>query len=110
MPPTTAIPESPGRLSPPQPGVSSFRCRLTRFVRAARVRDDTRFQDGRLDRGTLDEVAEILGALAPLAPEAAAALHQVRRLHAACDRGGNLPAAQRDQLTALVAMLEARLQ
>lgn len=83
---------------------------LTRFVRAARVRDDTRFQDGRLDRGTLDEIAEILAALAPLAPEAAAALHQVRRLHAACDRAGNLPATQRDQLGALVAMLEARLQ
>lgn len=83
---------------------------LTRFVRAARVRDDTRFEDGRLDRGTLDEVAEILGALAPIAPEAAAAMHQVRRLRAACDRSGNLPATQRDQLAALVGMLEDRLQ
>ncbi|HEX7839795.1 MAG TPA: hypothetical protein VF469_20105, partial [Kofleriaceae bacterium] len=83
---------------------------LTRFVRTARVRDDTCFQDGRLDLGTLDEVAEILGALAPLAPEATAGLQQVRRLRAACDRDGNLPAAQRDQLAALVAMLEDRLQ
>jgi hypothetical protein len=36
--------------------------------------------------------------------------HQVRRLRAACDRDGNLPATQRDQLAALVAMLEDRLQ
>jgi hypothetical protein len=100
--------DTPDKLDPPK--IAATARWLTRFVRAARVRDDTHFRNGRLDRGTLDEVAEILGALAPLAPEAVAALHQIGRLRAACDRAGNLPAAQRDQLAALVAMLEDRLQ
>src|SRR3954453_4514167 len=38
---------------------------LTRFVRTARVRDAGPYLDGRLDRGTLDEVAEIIAALSP---------------------------------------------
>ncbi|HEX3759460.1 MAG TPA: M28 family peptidase [Kofleriaceae bacterium] len=83
---------------------------LTRFVRAARIRDDTRFLDGRLDRGTLDEVGEILGALAPLAPDASAALRHIRALRSACDRDGHLPDAQREQLASLVELLEDRLQ
>lgn len=60
--------------------------------------------------GGANVLAKIPGALAPLAPEAAAAQHHVRRLRAACDRDGNLPDAQRDQLAALIAMRENRLQ
>jgi Zn-dependent M28 family amino/carboxypeptidase len=83
---------------------------LTRFVRATRTRDDTQFVDARLDGATLDEIGEVIGALAGLAPDADAALAHVKRLRAACDRAGNLPAAQRHELGALVEMLETRLQ
>jgi Zn-dependent M28 family amino/carboxypeptidase len=83
---------------------------LARFVRAARDREPTQFVDASLDRATLDEVGEILGALAPLAPEAAAALQHVTQLRGACDRDGNLPSTRRAELGGLVAMLEARLQ
>jgi Zn-dependent M28 family amino/carboxypeptidase len=82
---------------------------LTRFVRLARRRDPTRFVDERLDRGTLDEVAEIVGGLAPLAPEAGAALVHIKELRALCDRAGNLPRSRRADVGNLVAMLEARL-
>ena len=83
---------------------------LTRFVRAARVREGTRFVDGRLDRGTLDEVAEVVEALAPLAPEARAGLARVEDLRSACDRTGSLPRSRRDEVGALVGMLESRLR
>lgn len=83
---------------------------LTRFVRESRTRPPTRFIEASLDRPTLDELGEIIGALAPVAPEAAAALTYVRGLRAACDRDGNLPAARRPEVGAIVAMLEARLQ
>jgi Zn-dependent M28 family amino/carboxypeptidase len=83
---------------------------LARFVRAARVRDDAPFADTPFDRGTLDEFAEVIGALAALAPEAAVALDRVARLRAACDRDGNLPDDRRADVGALVAALESRLQ
>jgi len=83
---------------------------LTRFVRAARVRGETRFIDASLDLGTIDELGEVIAALAAFAPEASAALHHLARLRAACDRDGNLPGARRRELGALVAMLEERLQ
>ncbi|MFL5379804.1 MAG: M28 family metallopeptidase [Myxococcales bacterium] len=83
---------------------------LTRFVRASRTRDDSPFVDERLDRGTLDELSEVITALAALSPEAAAALEFVNRLRAACDRKGNLPEALRPDLCNVVAMLETRLQ
>ncbi|MFL5429178.1 MAG: M28 family metallopeptidase [Myxococcales bacterium] len=83
---------------------------LTRFVRASRTRDDSPFVDERLDRGTLDELSEVITALAALSPEAAAALEYVNRLRAACDRKGNLPEALRPDLCNVVAMLESRLQ
>jgi Zn-dependent M28 family amino/carboxypeptidase len=82
---------------------------LTDFVRATRVREPTRFVDGTLDRGTLDEVGEIVGALAGLTGEAAVALAHIAQLQAACDRAGNLPPGRRHELGALVGMLEARL-
>jgi hypothetical protein len=82
---------------------------LTRFVREARTRDPSRFVDARLDRGTLDEVAEVIDALAPVATEAAMAQQYVRALRAACDRAGNLPDRQRGDVGQLVAMLESRL-
>lgn len=83
---------------------------LTRFVRASRERDDTRFVDASLDRGTLDEVGEVIALLAASSPEAAAALHRIEQLRAACDRDGNLPAGRRAALGSLVARLEARLE
>ncbi|MFL5446654.1 MAG: M28 family metallopeptidase [Myxococcales bacterium] len=83
---------------------------LTRFVRASRTREDSPFVDERLDRGTLDELSEVITALAALSPDAAAALEFVNRLRAACDRKGNLPEALRPDLCNVVAMLESRLQ
>jgi Zn-dependent M28 family amino/carboxypeptidase len=83
---------------------------LTRFVRAARTRDATQFVHGSLDRGTLDEVGEIVGALTGLAPDAAMAQTFINHLRDACDRAGNLPDARRGEVGSLVAMLEARLQ
>ncbi|MBK9029996.1 MAG: M28 family peptidase [Myxococcales bacterium] len=83
---------------------------LTRFVRATRTRAAPRFVDGRLHQGTLDEVDELVGALAAVAPEAALARAHIAQLRATCDRDGNLPAARQGDLGALIAMLEARLQ
>ena len=82
---------------------------LTRFVRASRVREETEFVDANLDRGTLDELDEVLGALAAISPEAAGAHKLVQGLRAACDRNGNLPSERRPELAWLVAALEARL-
>lgn len=82
---------------------------LTRFTRAARVREPTRFVDGALDRGTLDELGEVLDALAPLAPEAAYARVHVGTLAADCDRDGRLPARRRPEVGALIGMLESSL-
>jgi len=83
---------------------------LVRFVRASRVRDRPSFRDASLDRGTLDELAEVIGALVSLSPEASAALHHVQNLRDACDRHGELPLARRGELGSLVSALEARLQ
>jgi Peptidase family M28 len=83
---------------------------LTRFVRAARTRDATRFVHASLDRGTLDEVGEIVAALSALTPEAAMAQMYIQQLRDACDRAGNLPDQRRSEVGSLVAMLEARLQ
>lgn len=82
---------------------------LTRFVRAARVRDDTQFVEASLDLATIEELAEVIGALAALAPEAAIAMALLAELRAACDRDGNLPDQRRPELAAIIAMLEARL-
>jgi Zn-dependent M28 family amino/carboxypeptidase len=82
---------------------------LTRFVRGSRERDDTQFVDASLDRVTLDEIGEILGSLAALSPDAGVALDHVRQLRGACDRDGDLPRARRHELSAIIAMLEARL-
>jgi Zn-dependent M28 family amino/carboxypeptidase len=83
---------------------------LTRFVRETRHRDELSFVDASLDRGTLDEVGEVIDALTPFSPDAVAALRYVGELRAGCDRDGNLPARRRGELGSLVAMLEARLQ
>jgi hypothetical protein len=83
---------------------------LTRFVRETRRREPTSFREASLDRGTLDEIGEVIGALAALAPEARTALAHVDALRAACDRDGRLPAQLRGALGALIGSLEARLQ
>jgi Zn-dependent M28 family amino/carboxypeptidase len=83
---------------------------LTRFVRETRVRESIDYVHARLDRGTLDEIGEILQSLATLTPEASRPLRDVERLRRACDRNGNLPSELRDQLGMIVMMLEARLQ
>jgi hypothetical protein len=82
---------------------------LTRLVRASRVRDTPRFVDARGDRTTLDELSEILRALAGVSVEASAALARVVGLRAACDRRGELPAALRGELAWLLVALETRL-
>jgi Zn-dependent M28 family amino/carboxypeptidase len=83
---------------------------LTRFVRASRIRDLPKFRDANLDRGTLEELAEVLGVLTSLSPDATAALKHVQHLAATCDRDGNLPVARRGDVGSIVAALEARLQ
>jgi Zn-dependent M28 family amino/carboxypeptidase len=83
---------------------------LARFVRATRVREPTQFLDASLDAGTLDEIGEVIAALAPLAPEAGAALAHVEHLRASCDRAGCLPASRRGEVGALIGLLEARLE
>jgi hypothetical protein len=83
---------------------------LTRFVRASRVRGETEFVDANLDRATLEEIREVIGALAAVQPEAALALRLVRKLRAACDRDGNLPSERRSEIGLLVAMLESQLE
>ena len=54
--------------------------------------------------------ADVVAALAIIAPEAARAVRQLQALRTACDRHGNLPDSCRGELSALIAMLEARLQ
>lgn len=83
---------------------------LVRFVRASRVRDRPIFRDANLDRGTLDELADVVGALAPLSPNARAALQHVQALRAACNAAGDLPLARRSELAMLVGALETALQ
>ena len=82
---------------------------LTRFTRASRTRELAGFVDGHLDRGTLDEVGEVLDALTPLSPQAGFARAHVTELAGACDRAGNLPISHRNELGALVEMLESSL-
>lgn len=82
---------------------------LARFVRATRTREPLVFRDARLDRGTLDEIAEVIAALVPLSPDAEPALAHVHQLRAACDRHGDLPPSRRHEVAALVGMLEARV-
>jgi hypothetical protein len=83
---------------------------LTRFVRASRTRELPRWvDDAHLDRGTLDEVAEVLAALAPVSDDAAKASDYVTDLRRACDRAGNLPDERRGEVSSLVGLLEAGL-
>ncbi|MGE0398104.1 MAG: M28 family metallopeptidase [Kofleriaceae bacterium] len=83
---------------------------LVRFVRASRVRDRPRFCDASLDRGTLDELAEVIEALRPLSSEADRAMQHVHQLRGACDRNGDLPRHLRAEVGSLVVALESRLQ
>lgn len=83
---------------------------LTRFVREARTREPTRFVDGALHRGTLDELHEVIGALTPFSRVATQSLAQVAQLRDACDRHGNLPRDAAHMLAALVGGLEEQLQ
>ena len=82
---------------------------LTTFVRAARTREATAFVDARFDRGTLDEVDELVLALADYTPEAEIARARIAELTTACDRRGNLPERRRHDLAWLVGALESRL-
>ena len=83
---------------------------LTRFVRASRVRAETQFVDASLDLATIEELGEVIGAMAALAPEAAIAMALITELRNACDRHGNLPEKRRPELATIIAGLEARLQ
>ena len=82
---------------------------LVRFVRATRLRERPVFRDASLDRGTLEELAEVIEPLQPYSSDAARVLRRVRELRAACDRSGDLPRALRPEIGALVGLLEARL-
>jgi Zn-dependent M28 family amino/carboxypeptidase len=84
---------------------------LTRFVRAARVRTDASSFDemGANEASTLDELAEMVRALAEVSSEAGQALAYIGALRARCDRSGRLPAAQRSEVATLVGMIESRL-
>ena len=84
---------------------------LERFVRATRTRPGPiRFDDsGSGDAATLDELGELLSALAPRSPEACIALTNARSLRAACDRTGRLPESLRSHLGSLAVGLETRL-
>lgn len=99
--------DTPDKLDDPK--ITATARWLTRFVRASRDRDELRFVDASLDRGTLDEVGEMLDVLSAVSPEAGFARQQVTKLAGACDRAGNLPAARRGELGALVGMLESSL-
>jgi hypothetical protein len=83
---------------------------LVRFVRATCLREPIAFCDASLDRGTLDELAELVSALMPLSAEAGAALNHVNHLRNACDRSGVLSRSRRAEVASLIGMLEARLQ
>jgi len=84
---------------------------LAGFVRATRERaEPIAFADaGSGDAATLDEVGELLRALAPLSVLAEASLPGVARLRAACDRAGRLPDALQPELAELVMKLESGL-
>ncbi len=84
---------------------------LTRFVRAARTRDGvvTFDEAGQDDAGTLDEIGEIVGALAHGSPEAEMARRYVESLRQRCDAAGRLPASARGEIQGIVAMIESRL-
>ncbi len=84
---------------------------LTGLVRTLRQRDVPLTWDdaGSADAATLDEIGDLLDALAAVSADARAARGQVDGLRRACDRAGRLPARQRHLLGALVASLEARL-
>jgi Zn-dependent M28 family amino/carboxypeptidase len=84
---------------------------LTRFTRAIRTRPSpAAFEDeARDDLGTLDEIADLVGALRDVSPEAETALAYVSTLRAACDASGRLPEARRGEVAALVDRIESRL-
>jgi Zn-dependent M28 family amino/carboxypeptidase len=84
---------------------------LTRMVRATRMRPDALAfdQTARDDAGTLEQVFEVLDALAPLSPEAQMARRYAETLRARLDGSGRLPSSARDQISALVGMIESRL-
>lgn len=84
---------------------------LTRLVHATRTRADAVVFDdaGRDDAGTLDQILEVVGALAAVSPEAQMARSYVGRLRAQCDASGRLPAEARSEVGAIVGMIESRL-
>jgi hypothetical protein len=84
---------------------------LTRMVRATRMRPDALAFDAAAqdDAGTLDQVLEVLDALAPFSPEAKMARRYAETLRARCDGAGHLPSSEHGQMSALVGMIESRL-
>jgi hypothetical protein len=86
-------------------------CGGARFVRAARTRPDgvTFDEQGNDDAGTLEEIADVVGALRGVSPEAEMALEYVTALRAACDPSGRLPPHRRGELASVVGMIESRL-
>lgn len=100
--------DTPDKLD--RPKIAATARWLTRFVRATRQRDALVFRNARLDRTTLDELDEILGALAPLTREAAAARQLIAQLRQRCNAKGELPQRARAELTKLLGALEQRLE
>jgi Zn-dependent M28 family amino/carboxypeptidase len=84
---------------------------LTRFTRALRTRPGPApfDEDARDDLGTLDELADLVGALREASPQAEMALQYVSALRAACDASGRLPEGKRGEVAGLVGMIEAKL-
>jgi hypothetical protein len=84
---------------------------LSRFVRACRGRDDSGTFDeaGCDDAGTLDQILEVVCALAPGSREAAMARSYVEALRNQCNASGVLSASARREVPSIVAMIESRL-
>jgi len=84
---------------------------LAAFVRETRRRDAIAFDvtGAGGDAATLDELAELTRALAPLSRDAGDAVQRIATLRGACDRTGRLPDRLRFELGLLVGALESGL-
>jgi hypothetical protein len=101
--------DTPARLDYPK--VEATARWLTRFVRAARTRPEpVPFDDaGQDDAGTLDEIAEVVRALAPASSQAEMVLPYLAALRAQCDASGRLGPRARAEVRAIVGTIESRL-
>jgi len=83
---------------------------LERFVRESRAREPIRWRsNGRDDRGTLDQLDEVLAALEKVSAEAALARSMVGGLVRACGEDGRLPPGREAEMQRIIGMIEERL-